>query len=273
MVDASPFGDGPASSTTSTLSPSIPSASEASVAAGSPLRFAELTAIGPVRSSSASATSWSGIRTATVPLVSPRSQVSDGCCSQTSVSGPGQKASVRASTYGWTFVARAASVVAALIRTGGGISRPRPLASRSACTAAWSKASAPMPYTVSVGSTTRPPRCTACAAASIAVSRSSAVEVGYVVLIDALARRGPGRPWAGWRSSCQSRGEEPRTPGKVLAVPHLVPAPGVGEDGRSRLPLGVRVLDADDTAGPEQEGRPPLDDADRVEPVAGRVER
>ena len=42
--------------------------------------------------------------------------------------------------------------------TGTGMSRPRPLAASSAATAALSKASAPMPYTVSVGSTTsRPP--------------------------------------------------------------------------------------------------------------------
>ncbi len=76
----------------------MPSASAASVAAGRPLRLAELTAIGPVRSSSASATSWSGIRMATVPRLSPRSHISDVCWLQTRVSAPGQNASVRAST-------------------------------------------------------------------------------------------------------------------------------------------------------------------------------
>src|ERR687895_467239 len=49
-------------------------------------------------------------------------------------------------------------VVAALTSTGGGISRPRPLAFSSAETAAGSKASAATPYTVSVGITISSPR-------------------------------------------------------------------------------------------------------------------
>ena len=42
------------------------------------------------------ATGWSGMRTATVPRVSPRSHWSEACWVHTRVSGPGQKASTRA---------------------------------------------------------------------------------------------------------------------------------------------------------------------------------
>src|SRR5699024_6656605 len=67
MVDALPPAEGPPSTTTLTTGPSIASAVSASCAAGWRVRLAELTARGPVRSSTASASSWSGIRTATVP--------------------------------------------------------------------------------------------------------------------------------------------------------------------------------------------------------------
>ena len=145
MVEASLPGASPASTIASTLSPTISSACAALVAAGRPVRLAELTASGPVRSRSSIATSWSGIRTATVPRVSPRSHCSDACWVQTRVSGPGQNASTSARAYPGTSVAIASSVVTALISTGGGMSRPRPLASRSALTASGSNASAPMP--------------------------------------------------------------------------------------------------------------------------------
>src|SRR3954463_9018814 len=116
------------------------------------------------------------------------------------------------------------------------MSRPRPFASRRDCTAAWSNASAPMPYTVSVGSTTRSPCCTACAAASIAVSRSSSLAVGYVVLIGPLLCDGVG-------SSCQPRGQEARPTGQVAMVAYLLPSSGAGEHGGSGLTLHVGVLD------------------------------
>ena len=154
------------------------SAASASVAAGSPLLFALLTAKGPVRESSSIATSWSGIRTATVPRVSPRSHWSDGCCRHTRVSGPGHSASISARAYDGTPTASASSVVAAETSTGGGMSRPRPLAASRRFTASGENASAPTPYTVSVGSTTSWPRWTASAAAATPASRSvgSAVE-------------------------------------------------------------------------------------------------
>ena len=115
------------------------------VAAGRPDRFALETAIGPVRLSSSRATGCSGIRSATVPLVSPRSQVSDGCARQTMVRAPGQKASVSSRTAKGTEDASPSMVRVSGTRTGGGMSRPRPFASSSRFTAAGLNASAPMP--------------------------------------------------------------------------------------------------------------------------------
>ena len=56
---------------------------------GMPVVLAELTASGPVRWISSSVTSCSGIRTATVPRVSPRSHCSELCWVHTRVSGSG----------------------------------------------------------------------------------------------------------------------------------------------------------------------------------------
>src|SRR3954471_16474198 len=97
----------------------------------------------------------------------------------------------------------------------------------------------------------------------MAASSSSSVEVGYVVLI--------GPPC--WESSCQPRGHEPRPPGQVGVVAYLLPVTRAAEHRGRALPLGVRVLHADDSPGPEQQGGPALDDPDRVEAVAGGVER
>ena len=63
--------------------------------AGAPDRLALLTASGPVFLSSSSATWCSGIRTATVPLVSPRSQIRVRLARQTRVRPPGQNSSIR----------------------------------------------------------------------------------------------------------------------------------------------------------------------------------
>ena len=77
IVDGCSPGVSPASSTTATTSPSISIASSALVAAGMPVVFAELTASGPVRWISSRVMSCRGIRTATVPRVSPRSHCSE----------------------------------------------------------------------------------------------------------------------------------------------------------------------------------------------------
>ena len=65
------------------------------------------------------------------------------------------------------------------------MSRPRPLAASSLLTAHGVNASAPMPYTVSVGRTTSSPFCTAVTAAAIPASRCSGSEQSYRSLIAA----------------------------------------------------------------------------------------
>ena len=122
-----------------------------------PVRFALETASGPVSSSSSRAIRCAGMRTATVPWVSPRSHVSDGCDGSTIVSPPGQNSSTSRSTGSGTSATSARSVVRPATSTGGGDCRPRPFASRSRATARGSNASAAMPYTVSVGRTTSSP--------------------------------------------------------------------------------------------------------------------
>ncbi len=76
------------------------------------------------------------------------------CAWQITVSAPGQNASHSLRPVSLTDVASASRVSTAEISTGGGMSRPRPLASSSRCTASGLNASAAIPYTVSVGNTT-----------------------------------------------------------------------------------------------------------------------
>ncbi|CAI7667856.1 unnamed protein product, partial [Penicillium discolor] len=120
IVEATPFLLMPSSRYTATLSPSIFSASSAEIAAALPVRLALDTASGPVSASSSRTTRPSGMRTATVPLVSPRSHTSEGCAGRTIVRPPGQKASTRRWTGSGTSSARAVSVSFVPTRTGGG---------------------------------------------------------------------------------------------------------------------------------------------------------
>ena len=97
IVEALGPGVGPSSTIAATWSPSIRSASSAPWSRPvHPVVLAELTASGPVRSRISRVRSWSGIRTATVPRVSPRSQRREDCWRATIVRGPGQKRSMSA---------------------------------------------------------------------------------------------------------------------------------------------------------------------------------
>ena len=120
-------------------------ASAAVCAGGWPDRFALETAIGPVFSSSSIATGCSGIRSATVPRASPRSQVSDGACRTTRVSPPGQNASTRSRVRESTLLTRPSIVDHDPTSTGTGMFRPRPLTRSRSATATASNASAPSP--------------------------------------------------------------------------------------------------------------------------------
>ncbi len=115
------------------------------VAGGSPVRLALLTASGPVSASTARATGCSGMRTATVPRVSPRSQASDGAARTMSVSPPGQNVSTRLRMLGVTSSAKPSSPRQEPTSTGTGMSRPRPFAASNLSTAGGEKASAAMP--------------------------------------------------------------------------------------------------------------------------------
>ncbi|MCY1241141.1 hypothetical protein D9M72_540280 [compost metagenome] len=109
------------------------------------MRFAEDTASGPVSVSRSCATSSAGIRNATVPLVSPRSQSSDGCAWKIMVRPPGQNASASLRASAGTSVASPSRALRRGIRTGGGIFRLRPLDASNKVTACGENASAPIP--------------------------------------------------------------------------------------------------------------------------------
>ena len=91
------------------------------------------------------ATGCSGIRTATVPPVSPRSHTSEGACRQTTVSGPGQNASTRSRDLLGHEAARPSRVRGLPTSTGTGMSRPRPFAASSERTPDEENASQPRP--------------------------------------------------------------------------------------------------------------------------------
>ncbi len=115
------------------------------MAAARPVRLALETASGPHSSSISRAIRSAGIRTATVPLVSPRSHDSDGCAGSTIVRPPGQNSSTRRSTGSGTSATSARIVASPATSTGGGDCLPRPLAARSDATAPALNASAAMP--------------------------------------------------------------------------------------------------------------------------------
>jgi hypothetical protein len=107
--------------------------------------FALDTAIGPVRRSSSMATGCSGIRSATVPTASPRSQDRVEGWRTMSVRPPGQNARTSSRTVGTTRSTKPSSVRQEPMSTGTGMSRPRPFVAARSRTADGLKASAPMP--------------------------------------------------------------------------------------------------------------------------------
>src|SRR5215218_9476794 len=157
MLEAGPSGAGPASKNTPTWSPSWETTAGTSRGVGWPERLALDTARGPVRWMRARAKLCLGMRTATVPRESPRSQPIPGASRRTRVSGPGHQAAISAWAWSVTSSTRPMAWRQVWTSTGRGRSRPRRLARNRASTAEWLKGSQPSPYTVSVGSTTSPP--------------------------------------------------------------------------------------------------------------------
>src|SRR3989338_5285907 len=137
-VDGAPTARGPASTTTSTNSPSAATAASAVVGAGWPLRLALEAATGtPAADNKASATGCRGTRIPTVPAAPRRGRIR--------VSGPGQNRRANSSaaedhsTGSW----RAASTVATCRVSN--FSTGRAFASYSRATAAASSAWTPTP--------------------------------------------------------------------------------------------------------------------------------
>ena len=103
-------------------------------------------------------TSLSGIRAATVskPPVTVVDTV-PGMTGKIIVNGPGQKASINFSAHALTTAKRSTCALSATW-TINGLSDGRPFAAYTLLTAFSLKASAPKPYTVSVGNATSDPR-------------------------------------------------------------------------------------------------------------------
>ena len=122
------------------------------------------------------------MRSSTVPRVSPRFHGRLGASGTTMDNPPGQNAStsvlavsVNSRTSPWMVTQEPTS-------TGTGMSGPRRLVARSVSTASLLNASQPMPYTVSVGSTTQRPARTASAAARTPSARFCGSRQSYVSL-------------------------------------------------------------------------------------------
>ena len=91
------------------------------------MRFALETAIGPVSAQQLQRDRVQRHPHATVPRASPRSHASDGACRTTSVSAPGQNASIRSRAGSDTALTSPSSVSREPTSTGSGMSRPATL--------------------------------------------------------------------------------------------------------------------------------------------------
>src|SRR6266446_6324168 len=157
-VDSTPTGVGPPSRISS-MRPSRSSRTcSARVGLGHPERLADGAAMGrPLASISARATGWDGTRAATVsspPVVMSGTVAARG---RTRVRGPGQKRAATSRARRGTRAATLSSAAALARWTINGLPRGRSLASKIRATARPDWASAPSPYTVSVGKATSPP--------------------------------------------------------------------------------------------------------------------
>src|SRR5215469_2597350 len=224
------------------------------------------------------------MRIATVPLVSPRSHIKVGDARKMRVSGPGQNSSMRSWPNAPSDSASADAARTLPTSTGGGMLRPRPLAASSPATACGENASAPSPYTVSVGRTTRPPAWIVVRAAEIPASRCCASAQSYRALMSSPILGPPAR-WRGpdgssrkgipdrWTALGQRSCHEP-VPVREVPVVARVPPPGLlaedPVDGGALLPA---VLHRDKSARPEQLPGEPLDGPHSVQPVGAAPQR
>src|SRR3954465_10236841 len=158
MVDSIPTSQGPPSTTRSTASPSSSRTCCADVADRRPNRLADGAAIPPPNArNNRCAIGCEGTRTPTVSCPPVTRSLTWAARLNTMVSGPGQNFSASAHAPRGTSAAQYFRSLASATCTITGWSAGRPLAANSFLIAAGFEASAPSPYTVSVGKATSPP--------------------------------------------------------------------------------------------------------------------
>ena len=122
----------------------------------------------------ARATGWAGQRSPIEPCPPAAAAAKCNWRGRITVRGPGQKACIRARATGGTVLAKCATPSApwpaSSTWTISGCALGRPLAEKIFATAASLPASAPRPYTVSVGKATSSPACSAAAQSRIDAS-------------------------------------------------------------------------------------------------------
>src|SRR5829696_5967245 len=158
IVDSSPTLLGPPSMIRSTRSPSAARTCAAVVGETDPNRLADGAAIPPPNARRSSrASGCAGTRRPTVSRPPVTASGTRGPRRRMIVSGPGQQASASTCAIGGTSDAQSGRVAAEERWTMRGCAAGRPFASKIRATAAGLEASAPSPYTVSVGNATSPP--------------------------------------------------------------------------------------------------------------------
>ena len=111
----------------------------------------------PLCSMTARATGWLGMRIPTVSRPAQHSAATSGPRGMMMVRGPGQKAAISSWARSGTSLTRPGSISGPVTWTIRGLSCGRPLATKIFFTASPLRASAAMPYTVSVGRATNSP--------------------------------------------------------------------------------------------------------------------
>jgi len=170
IVDSMPTSLGPPSRTRSTSEPRSARTWSARVGLTAPKRFADGAAIPPPsETSSAWAIGCAGTRSPTVSCPPVTSSGTPGARRRTNVSGPGQKCRASRCASSDTSRAHRASHEASARWTMSGCDDGRRLTANRRRSAVRFVASAPSPYTVSVGKATSPPARRISAARSISI--------------------------------------------------------------------------------------------------------
>ena len=131
---------------------------------------------------SSAATGWLGILIATVPSPPVMESGTLSFFLRIIVSGPGQNFSASTSALSGTSLAKSYNALTSAICTISGLSEGLPLAAYILAEAFASSASAPSPYTVSVGKATSPPALRICPACSYIFLSSSVCVIFFIIV-------------------------------------------------------------------------------------------